>query len=93
MEIYGNYFIYISKLFLFIYLFSALTLSLSQPCFHRNKKGEIIKLIGMVGVDLHMEDIVQEITYYSQGDGSYAFVITTKGIAFNITYKQFVFSI
>ena len=35
--------------------------------------------MGMVGVDLHMEDIVQDITYYNNNDQSYAFLITTHG--------------
>ncbi|XP_064604512.1 VWFA and cache domain-containing protein 1-like [Liolophura sinensis] len=51
----------------------ALTLSLSQPCFYEGS------VVGVVGVDLHMEDIAQDITYYNQGDGSYAFIIDTAG--------------
>ncbi|XP_052058181.1 VWFA and cache domain-containing protein 1-like [Mytilus californianus] len=51
----------------------ALTITISQTCFHNNK------VIGIMGVDLHMEDIVQDITYYDEMDGSYAFVITSEG--------------
>lgn len=53
--------------------FTALTLSISQPCFYEGSA------VGVVGVDLHMEDIAQDITYYNQGDGSYAFIIDTAG--------------
>lgn len=35
--------------------------------------------IGMSGVDLHMEDLVQDITYFNQADNSYAFMINEKG--------------
>lgn len=31
------------------------------------------------GVDLHMEDIVQDVTYYNQELNSYIFLITTEG--------------
>ena len=57
-----------------------LTLSISQPCFHSPvSHPERLQLMGMVGVDLHMEDIVQDITYYNNNDQSYAFLITTHG--------------
>ncbi|XP_046344826.2 VWFA and cache domain-containing protein 1-like [Haliotis rufescens] len=62
-----------------------LTMSISQPCFPN--VGDVNHLIGMVGVDLHMEDIVQDITYYNPGDGSYAFVVTTDG--FTIMHPSF----
>lgn len=61
----------------FLYLCTGLTMSISQPCFPN--VGDVNHLIGIVGVDLHMEDIVQDITYYNPGDGSYAFVVTTDG--------------
>ena len=35
--------------------------------------------IGMSGVDLHMEDLVQDITYFNQADNSYAFIINNDG--------------
>ena len=58
----------------------ALTLSLSQACIHTlPDQPELRHLIGLVGVDLHMEDVVQDITYYSHADSSYAFIISTKG--------------
>ncbi|XP_055956054.1 VWFA and cache domain-containing protein 1 [Patella vulgata] len=55
----------------------SLTLTISQPCFHIFK--DEYKLIGMVGIDLHVEDIVQDITYYNQDGQSYTFIVTTDG--------------
>ena len=52
---------------------SALTLTMSQPCLHLGNP------IGVTGIDLHMEDIAQEITYYNQVDGSYAFMVNENG--------------
>lgn len=51
----------------------ALTMSISQACIHDGD------LIGVVGVDLHMEDIAQDITYFNQEEDSYAFIINTDG--------------
>ena len=48
-------------------------MSISQPCFHYKKP------IGISGVDLYMEDLVQDITYYNRGDGSYVFLVNNKG--------------
>ena len=56
-----------------IVIFTALTLTMSQPCLHNRVP------IGVSGVDLHMEELVQEITYYNQGDGSYAFMVDENG--------------
>lgn len=58
----------------------ALSISLNQPCFHTTMgQPDKTQLIGMVGVDLHMEDVAQDITYYNNNDQSYAFLITTEG--------------
>ncbi|XP_060082073.1 VWFA and cache domain-containing protein 1-like [Ylistrum balloti] len=51
---------------------SALTLTISQTCFHDNQ------VIGVTGVDLHMEDIVQDMTYLD-GEQAYLFLINTEG--------------
>lgn len=51
----------------------ALTMSITQTCFHNEE------VIGIMGVDLHMEDIVQDVTYYDEMDGSYAFIINAEG--------------
>ena len=77
------------KVFLFLFflffhidikwVFSALTMSISQTCFHYDD------VIGIMGVDLHMEDIVQDVTYYDEMDGSYAFIINSEGILFYIS--------
>ena len=48
-------------------------MSISQPCFHGKE------LIGIMGVDLHMEDVVQDVTYYNQEINSYIFFINTDG--------------
>lgn len=48
-------------------------MSISQPCFHGKE------LIGIMGVDLHMEDVVQDVTYYNQDINSYIFLINTDG--------------
>lgn len=44
----------------------------------------------MVGVDLHMEDIAQDITYYNNDDQSYAFLISTQGRALLCEGRQAV---
>ncbi|KAL4236844.1 VWFA and cache domain-containing protein 1 [Mactra antiquata] len=51
----------------------ALTMSISMPCLHNKLP------IGMSGVDLHMEDIVQDITYFNRADNCYAFMINVNG--------------
>lgn len=55
----------------------ALTMSISMACLHNKEP------IGMSGVDLHMEDLVQDITYFNQADSSYAFIINSNGNYFN----------
>ncbi|CAL1540838.1 unnamed protein product [Lymnaea stagnalis] len=58
----------------------ALTMSLSQPCVHTlPDKPDLHHLIGLVGIDLHMEDVAQDVTYYSHADNSYAFIVTSQG--------------
>ncbi|KAK3089856.1 hypothetical protein FSP39_007106 [Pinctada imbricata] len=52
---------------------NALTMSISQPCLHGDE------FFGVMGVDLHMEDIVQDVTYYSKDTGSYSFIINNEG--------------
>lgn len=55
-------------------------MSLSQPCVHTlPDKPDLHHLIGLVGIDLHMEDVVQDVTYYSHADNSYAFIVTSQG--------------
>lgn len=55
-------------------------MSLSRPCVHTlPDQPDLHRLIGLVGVDLHMEDVAQDITYYSSNQDSYAFIITTQG--------------
>ncbi|KAL3869969.1 hypothetical protein ACJMK2_042589 [Sinanodonta woodiana] len=52
---------------------SALTLSINQPCLHNGSP------IGIVGVDLHVEDLAQDITYFTHTDNTYAFLVSTDG--------------
>lgn len=56
------------------FIITALTMTISQSCYHNDK------LIGIMGVDLHMEDIVQDVTYFDEMDGSYAFIINSDGM-------------
>lgn len=56
-----------------VFCITALTMSISMACLHNKEP------IGMSGVDLHMEDLVQDITYFNQADSSYAFIINTNG--------------
>ena len=52
---------------------SGLILSMSQPCLHNGSP------IGVSGIDLHVADLVQEITYYNPEDGSYSFMVNENG--------------
>jgi len=54
---------------------SGLTLSISMACMLNGAA------IGVSGVDLHLEDLVQDVTYFNQGDDAYAFIINTYGKA------------
>ena len=55
-------------------------MSLSQTCIHTlPDQPDLHHLIGLVGMDLHMEDVAQDVTYYSYADSSYAFIITPQG--------------
>ncbi|XP_012946227.1 VWFA and cache domain-containing protein 1 isoform X2 [Aplysia californica] len=66
----------------------ALTMSLSQTCIHTlPDQPDLQHLIGLVGMDLHMEDVAQDITYYSYADSSYAFIVTPQG--FTIMHPSF----
>lgn len=56
---------------------SGLVVSLTQPCFHY----EI--LLGAVGLDIHLADLVEDFTYFNMlGGRTYAFLIDKHGKAF-----------
>jgi len=51
-----------------------LVVSITQPCYHLDL------LIGAVGLDIHLSDLVEDMTYFNQPGGrSYAFLIDTFG--------------
>lgn len=53
-----------------------LVVSITQPCYHLDL------LIGAVGLDIHLSDLVEDITYFNQPGGrSYAFLIDAFGTA------------
>lgn len=56
------------------YFFAGLVVSLTQPCFHY----EI--LLGAVGLDIHLADLVEDFTYFNMmGGRTYAFLIDKLG--------------
>ncbi|XP_075930052.1 VWFA and cache domain-containing protein 1 isoform X1 [Petromyzon marinus] len=50
-----------------------LVMTLSKPCYFGNM------LLGVVGVDLALADVLEDVTYYQDNPASYAFLINTKG--------------
>ena len=49
--------------------------SLTQPCYHLDH------LIGAVGMDIHLADLAEDVTYFNlPGGRSYAFIIDTSGL-------------
>lgn len=54
---------------------SALVISISQPCLHEGR------LIGVTGIDLHLEEIAQDVTYYNPEHESYTFIISIEGMS------------
>ncbi|KAF0299200.1 VWFA and cache domain-containing protein 1 [Amphibalanus amphitrite] len=50
-----------------------LVVSVTQPCYH------VDYFIGILGMDLHLPDLVEDITYFSQTGGRYAFIIDDHG--------------
>ena len=43
--------------------------TVSMPCYHNNK------FIGVAAVDITMSDLLADVTYFSQGKASYAFLV------------------
>ena len=52
-----------------------LVVSVTQPCYH------VDYFIGILGMDLHLPDLVEDLTYFSQTGGRYAFIIDDHGTA------------
>ena len=48
-------------------------MSLTRPCFSNGQ------LIGIVGLDVNMADVLEDVTYFEEGDLSYAFMIDDQG--------------
>ncbi|XP_074642229.1 VWFA and cache domain-containing protein 1-like [Tubulanus polymorphus] len=54
-----------------------LIMSITQPCFYNSYyKNEVI---GIVGIDLHVGDAVEDVTYYENDKMAYSFLINTDG--------------
>ncbi|XP_037070715.1 VWFA and cache domain-containing protein 1-like isoform X2 [Pollicipes pollicipes] len=50
-----------------------LVVSVTQPCYH------VDYFIGILGMDLHLPDLVEDLTYFSQIGGRYAFIVDDHG--------------
>ena len=50
-----------------------LTISITWPCMYEGRT------IGVVGLDLHAAEVMEDVTYYNQSHNSYSFVINTEG--------------
>ena len=48
-------------------------MSITQSCIINGK------LIGIVGIDVNMADLLEDITYFEKGEKSYAFLINNQG--------------
>ncbi|XP_033103553.1 VWFA and cache domain-containing protein 1-like [Anneissia japonica] len=53
----------------------AYIISLTKPCFYNQE------LIGIVGIDVSVGDLLEDITYYHEGEVSYAFIADKNGNA------------
>ena len=48
-------------------------MSITLPCFHKGN------FIGVTGTDIHVEDLLSDITFLNQAQGTYAFMISNSG--------------
>ena len=48
-------------------------ITITLPCFHNGN------FIGVVGTDIHVEDLLSDITFFNQGQSTYAFVVSNSG--------------
>ena len=63
---------HVSKLFSPTFI-SGQVLTISLSCFHNGK------FIGVVGTDITVEDLLSDITFFNQGQSTYAFMISNSG--------------
>jgi len=52
---------------------TGLLMSITLPCFHEGK------FIGVAGTDINMNDLLSDITFFNQGQSTYAFMISNSG--------------
>ncbi|XP_006825614.1 VWFA and cache domain-containing protein 1-like [Saccoglossus kowalevskii] len=50
-----------------------LVMTITQACYYNNR------LLGIVGIDLNMGDMLEDITYFEEGELSYAFMVDDQG--------------
>ena len=48
-------------------------MSITLPCFHEGK------FIGVAGTDINMDDLLSDITFFNQGQSTYAFMVSNSG--------------
>jgi hypothetical protein len=53
---------------------SGLVVSITQPCLHLNE------VVGVVGLDLQLSDLVEDVTYFNGYGASHAFLLTKNGL-------------
>ncbi|XP_071491032.1 VWFA and cache domain-containing protein 1-like [Diadema antillarum] len=53
---------------------TGLIMSLTRPCYANDQ------VFGIVGLDINMADILEDVTYFEEGDQSYAFMIDDQGL-------------
>lgn len=58
-----------------------LVVSVTQPCYH------VDYFIGILGMDLHLPDLVEDLTYFSQRGGRYAFIVDNHGLLATLAYS------
>lgn len=58
-------------------------MTVSRPCYFGNL------LLGVVGVDVNLAYILEDVTYYQDSLASYTFLIDNKGMDTNVREQQF----
>jgi hypothetical protein len=54
-------------------VFSGLVLTMSHPCIYLND------IVGVVGIDIELSDLVEDVTYFNNYGTTYSFMITKDG--------------
>ncbi|XP_078343118.1 VWFA and cache domain-containing protein 1-like [Oculina patagonica] len=52
---------------------TGLLMSITLPCFHEGK------FIGVAGTDINIDDLLSDITFFNQGQSTYAFMVSNSG--------------